>query len=392
MEILVVTWNFPPRCGGMEQLLAALCEGLGKNHRLFIITSHADNADPDQPGIFRPRYPGLLAFFFYSLWQGALLLRCYRGIRVVFGGSVLVTPLTLILARLFGRKAIIQCHGLDLLYPKIAYQHLVVRWLRFCDHVISNSRYTALLAKDKGVAEQSMTIIPPGVHWQKFVNENNADALKLERGLQGKKIILFVGRLAPRKGVKEFIEKSLVQIIQEIPEACFLIVGDNPSESLIHRDDVRSEIASMISVCHLEEKVHWLGAVSDEELVKIYHLCDLVVLPVLEMKDDVEGFGIVALEAAAAGKPVVATSVGGIPDAVEDGLNGILVQPGDYKNFSQTIVGLLSSGEKAAAMGESGRRRISKEFTWSKIVARYDAAFYATTVSVNESRQALRLE
>jgi phosphatidylinositol alpha-1,6-mannosyltransferase len=230
------------------------------------------------------------------------------------------------------------------------------------------------------------------VHWQKFVNENNADALKRERSLQGKKIILFVGRLAPRKGVKEFIEKSLVLIIQEIPEACFLIVGDNPSESLIHRDDVRSEIASMISVCHLEEKVHWLGAVSDEELVKIYHLCDLVVLPVLEMKDDVEGFGIVALEAAAAGKPVVATRVGGIPDAVEDGLNGILVEPGDYKNFSQTIVGLLSSGEKAAAMGESGRRRISEEFTWSKIVTRYEAAFYATTVSVNESRQALRLE
>jgi glycosyltransferase involved in cell wall biosynthesis len=89
---------------------------------------------------------------------------------------------------------------------------------------------------------------------------------------------------------------------------------------------------------------------------------------------------------------VVATSVGGVPDSVENGKSGILVETGDYKELSQTIIGLLRSDEKAAAMGESGRRRISKEFTWSRIAARYEAAFYATTVSQNESRQALRLE
>ncbi|MEX0804606.1 MAG: glycosyltransferase family 4 protein [Candidatus Binatia bacterium] len=246
----------------MEQLLKNLCDGLGKNHRLFIITSHADNSDPCEARIFRPSRPGLLTFFCYALWKGVLLLRRYRDIRVVFGGSVLVTPLVLILARLFRRKAVIQSHGLDLLYPKFAYQCLVVRWLRFCDHVIANSGYTASLAKDKGASEDLIAIIPPGVDWRRFVLKTSADALKLERGLQEKKVILFVGRLARRKGVKEFIEKSLVRIVQEIPATCFLIVGDNPTESLIHRADVLSEIDRTISACHLEEHVQWLGALA----------------------------------------------------------------------------------------------------------------------------------
>lgn len=375
MDILVITWNFPPRRGGMEQLLAGLCDALSKNHRVFIITAYADHSCPAKAGIFRPRWPGLLAFFCYVFWKGALLLRCHRDIRVVFGGSVLVTPLVLILARLFRRKCVIQSHGLDLLYPKVAYQCLVVWWLRFCDHVVANSNYTAALARDKGASKESITIIPPGVHWQKFILETSADVLRLERGLQGKRIILFVGRLARRKGVKEFIEKSLVHIVQKIPDVYFLIVGDNPKDSLTHRDDVRSEIEQAISACHLEEHVQWLGALNDDELVKVYNLCDLLVLPILKMKHDVEGFNIVALEAAAAAKPVVATSVGGVPDAVEDGKSGIGMAAEDYESMSQSIVTLLKSDKTRLSLGEYARNRVKNTFDWGRIVVQYERVF-----------------
>jgi phosphatidylinositol alpha-1,6-mannosyltransferase len=134
MEILFITWNFPPRRGGMEQLLGSLCEELSKSHKLFIITAYADHSCSPRTGIIRPSRPGLVPFFCYALWQGALLLRCHRDIRVVFGGSVLVAPLVCILSRIFRRKALIQAHGLDLLYPSFIYQMLIVRWLRFCDH------------------------------------------------------------------------------------------------------------------------------------------------------------------------------------------------------------------------------------------------------------------
>src|SRR5215204_5845715 len=99
MDILVITWNFLPKRGGMEQLLGGLCGELGKNHKLFIITAYADHSCPPKTGIFRPTWPGLLGFFAYALWKGALLLRYHHDIRVVFGGSVLVTPLVCILAR-----------------------------------------------------------------------------------------------------------------------------------------------------------------------------------------------------------------------------------------------------------------------------------------------------
>jgi phosphatidylinositol alpha-1,6-mannosyltransferase len=372
MDILVITWNFPPRRGGMEQLLGSLCDELSKNHRLFIITAYADNSCPPKTGIFRPSRPGLVAFFAYALWRGALLLRCHRDIRVVFGGSVLVTPLVCILARLFRRRALIHAHGLDLLYPSFVYQIFIVRWLRFCDHVIANSGYTADLAKDKGALEESITIIHPGVYWQRFVLETSSELLKAERGLQGKKIILFVGRLARRKGVKEFIEKSLVNIIQEVLEVQFLIVGANPKDSLTHRDDVRSEIEHAISAGHLEEHVQWLGVLNDEDLVKVYNLCDVVVLPILPMKDDVEGFGIVALEAAAAAKPVVATSVGGVPDSVDNGKSGIVVAPGNYEVMSRSIIQLLARDELKSSLGEYARRRVRERFCWSSTIAGYE--------------------
>jgi phosphatidylinositol alpha-1,6-mannosyltransferase len=372
MDILVITWNFPPRRGGMEQLLGSLCDELSNNHKLFIITAYADHTVPAKKEIFRPSRRGLFAFFSYALWKGALLLRCHRGIRIVFGGSVLVTPLVCILAGMFRRKALIQAHGLDLLYPGFVYQMLIVSWLRLCDHVIANSRYTAALAKDKGALAKSITIIHPGVHWQRFVLETSAELLKAERGLEGKRIILFVGRLARRKGVKEFIEKCLRRIIQEVPQIQFLIVGDNPKDSLTHRDDVRSEIEQAISAGHLEEHVQWLGALSDEDLVKAYNLCDLVVLPILPMKDDVEGFGIVALEAAAAAKPVVATSVGGVPDAVDNGKSGIVVAPENYEIMSRSIIQLLAQNEMRSSLGEYAQRRVKEKFCWSSTIARYE--------------------
>ena len=80
-------------------------------------------------------------------------------------------------------------------------------------------------------------------------------------------------------------------------------------------------------------------------MTKLYQISDVVVLPVLDVEDDVEGFGIVALEAAASGKPVVATRVGGIPDAVEDDKSGILVAPGDYTGLSRAITALLRDGD-----------------------------------------------
>jgi glycosyltransferase involved in cell wall biosynthesis len=125
--------------------------------------------------------------------------------------------------------------------------------------------------------------------------------------------------------------------------------------------------------------VRLLGSLSDADVIKLYQACELVILPALDMKDDVEGFGIVALEAAAAGKPVVATRVGGIPDAVEDGKSGVLVEPGDYEGLSELIISLLRDPELSLSMGSYAHRRANKEYSWYEIVTRYEGVFAATT-------------
>jgi phosphatidylinositol alpha-1,6-mannosyltransferase len=249
-----------------------------------------------------------------------------------------------------------------------------VRWLKFCDRIIANSAYTASLAAKKGARPELIFVIPPGVHPERFNSETDVETLKKEFGLETKRIILFVGRLAKRKGVKEFIQYSLPEIIQEAPNVCFVVVGDNPKESLTQRKDAVAGIETVISEAKLETYVRLLGPLGDNELSRIYQTCDLVVLPALATTEDVEGFGIVLLEAAAAGKPVVATRVGGIPDAVENGKSGILVDAENYNELSRSIIALLADRGWRQAIGEYSRRRVQTYFCWDRIIAKYEDA------------------
>jgi phosphatidylinositol alpha-1,6-mannosyltransferase len=263
-------------------------------------------------------------------------------------------------------------HGLDIIYRSVLYQLLCVGWLKRCDRIVANSAYTASLAESKGVPRSQIVIIPPGVEPERFAVPVNPEAAQKTFGLDGRRVILFVGRLARRKGVKEFIQKSLPEVVKAVPEACFVIVGANPTESLTHRDDVMAEVIEAVSRLGLARHVKPLGSLSDDKVIKLYQTCDLVVLPAIATPDDVEGFGIVLLEAAAAGKPVVATRVGGIPDAVEDGESGLLVEPGDYIGLTEAVVTLLRDDERRTIMGNHAYHWLAERFTWDKVAPLYE--------------------
>ena len=372
--ILVITWNYPPRRGGIEYLIGQLVAGLRKRHSVRVVTAYDYSSEVKEIDVLRAPAPGLAVFALYALWQGARALRRDPEIAVVFGGSALTAPLVWVLARLFGRRAVVQVHGLDIIYRSALYQLLCVRSLKRCDRIIANSAFTATLAEAKGVSADRISVIPPGVEPERFSAASDEAATKKFFGLEGRRVILFVGRLARRKGVKEFIHGSLPGIVAAVPQACFVIVGANPTESLAHRDDLVTEIAAAASQLGLERHVMLLGPLSDEDVVKLYQACDLVVLPALATPDDVEGFGIVLLEAAAAGKPVVATRAGGIPDAVEDGKGGVLVEPGDYYALTQATVELLNDEQKRLSMGAHARQQLSEHFTWEKILPMYETA------------------
>jgi len=372
MGILVITWNFPPRRGGIEYLLKHIVAGLGRRHSVAVVTSHCSGCRED--GIWRAPWPGLIAFAFYSLWCGARLLFRDPAKEIVFGGSALATPVVLFLARLFGRKAVVQTHGLDLVYPSCLYQWLCVRRLKYCDQVVANSEYTAALAKKAGVPENRVTVIPPGIDPRRFAVSQDTESLRSRLGAEQTQIVLFVGRLARRKGVKEFIERSFAQLAREFPAARFVVAGDNPVESLTHRDDMLSEIKQTVARLGLQDSVRLLGAVDDEQLVSLYQIAHVVVLPALPAIDDVEGFGIVLLEAAAAGRPTLATRVGGIPDAVAHGKGGILVAPGDYEEMTRSLITLLRNGDLRTELGRYAANWVQEKFAWPKMIERYEQA------------------
>jgi phosphatidylinositol alpha-1,6-mannosyltransferase len=372
VSILVVSWNYPPRRGGIESLVSNLCAGLRERHAVLVITAHAQSLPQVESNVFRAPWPGLIPFAFYALWRGATLLFHNPAIGVIFGGSVLVTPVVLILARLFGRKVVVQAHGLDVVYSSRLYQTLCVRWLKFCDRIIANSSYTASLVAQTVPSKERISVIAPGVYPERFNLKPDVEAFKKQWALEDRQVILFVGRLARRKGVREFVEKSLAKIVQHMPAVCFVVVGDNPTESLTRQDDALSEIVATIDDMKLQNHVRLLGTLSDDEVVRLYQLCDVVVLPALASPNDVEGFGIVLLEAAAAGKPTVATRVGGIPDVVEDGKSGILVEPDDHDGLSRALIDLLGDDKKRLTSGHYAKNRVNEQFSWDRVVTAYE--------------------
>ena len=121
--------------------------------------------------------------------------------------------------------------------------------------------------------------------------------------------------------------------------------------------------------------VRFLGAIPAEQLVELYNLADVFVLPGKDQSGDIEGFGLTLLEAAACERPVIAGRAGGMVDAVADGDTGLLVDPGNELELAAGIDRLLSSPELAQRLGRAGRKRVLQEWTWSRCAERLQAGF-----------------
>jgi phosphatidylinositol alpha-1,6-mannosyltransferase len=137
----------------------------------------------------------------------------------------------------------------------------------------------------------------------------------------------------------------------------------------------------------LHDHVRLLGMLPEDDLVGLYRLAELFVLPVLEVPGDVEGFGIVLLEAALAETAIVATRAGGIPEAVEDGTTGLLVEAGNHDEVSGAILRLLSDDDLRERLAKNGAARARAEFSWEVIAARHARVLVSV---VDERRRSSR--
>ena len=373
-------------------MIAQIVAGLRRHMRVRVLGPY-DPLERDEPDTVRAGRGGLAWFILSAIFTGWRLLR-REPIDLLIGGSALMTPVLFVLSRLSKRPFMVIVHGLDLVYEHPLYQFMLRRLLPRADYVIANSENTQRLAEQLGVSRVNIQVIPPGVALPQTIPAKRIDQFCAERQLTQRKIILSVGRLAARKGIAEFVTVAMPGIVSEVPEALFLIAGENPTDSLAHKADVKEAVKTAVAEQGLEQYVRLLGRVDNETLRALYQCCDLFILPALDVPGDIEGFGIVLTEAAAASKPVVATRVGGITDAVADGETGKLVACGDWDGLKMAVVDLLTDEAKQQRMGDNARRRVEEKFEWPIVIRQYQALLEAvrnrdhrTLMSKEQSKQ-----
>jgi len=171
--------------------------------------------------------------------------------------------------------------------------------------------------------------------------------------------IIFVGRLVERKGVKYLIE-AIAKVRDEIPHR-LVIIGDGPERETLER---------LTEDLCLEERVTFTGRISDGALFRHYERCSFLVLPaVYDRKGDIEGLGVVLIEAMSYNKPVIASNAGGITDVVENGVTGLLVPPGDSAALAHAIKTLATDDALRKKLGAKAKVVIDEKFNWDKIVS-----------------------
>jgi phosphatidylinositol alpha-1,6-mannosyltransferase len=255
---------------------------------------------------------------------------------------------------------VIYAHGEELTTWGKGGKYKAMRFaLRHADTVIANSEFTRQELLNMGVLAERIVLINPGVDVERFRPGLPCDDLKRHIGLtHGEKLILSVGRLSRRKGF-DMVVRSLPQLAHQGIAVRYALIGIGEDH------DYLINLARELGV---SDRVHLLGHVSQEDLPRWYNACDVFAMPNREIDGDNEGFGMVFIEAAACGKPVIAGSAGGTGSAVIDAVTGYRVDGAIGERILESIHKLLANDALLLAMGTAGLTRVGNEFDW-KVVA-----------------------
>lgn len=371
-RILIVTRNLPPLWGGMERLNWHVADELARRAEVRVV-GPAGAAAHAPPGVRLHEVPlkPLARFLLGAQWRALRLARAWKP-QLVLAGSGLTAPLALLAARACGAKAAAYVHGLDVTVPHLVYRRAWLPALRRMDRVVANSGATARLAALAGVSPDRIGIVHPGVSLAMGGREHAvAERFRAEHSLGMGPLLLSVGRLTQRKGLREFVTEALPIIATARPDVRLVVVGDAPTDALHAHPQTPQSIGAAAEAAGVGRNVRFLGVITDpNRLAACYRAADVHVFPVRDIPDDPEGFGMVAVEAASHGLPTVAFAVGGVADAVADGTSGALVASGDYAAFAGTVLRLL-----AVPIAADRVRSHAERFSWPRFGNALEAQF-----------------
>ncbi|MGW1190153.1 glycosyltransferase family 4 protein [Streptomyces sp. NPDC002559] len=376
-KTLIVTNDFPPRPGGIQAFLHNMALRLDPG-RIVVYAStwkrspegHAATAafDAEQPFPVVRDSTTMLLPTPGATRQAVRLLREHGCTSVWFGAAAPLGLMAPALRRAGARRLVATTHGHEAGWAQLpASRQLLRRIGEGTDTITYLGEYTRSRiapALTPGAAGR-MVQLPPGVDEKTFHPGSGGDLVRARLGLADRPVVVCVSRLVPRKGQDTLI-LAMPKILAQVPDAVLLIVGGGPYADDLKRLAVRTGV---------DASVRFTGPVPWEELPAHYGAGDVFAMPCRTRRGglDVEGLGIVFLEASATGLPVVAGDSGGAPDAVLDGETGWVVRGGSSEEAADRIVTLLHDPELRRRMGERGRAWVEEKWRWDLLAERLRA-------------------
>ncbi len=409
MKLALITYDFYPNVGGVANVLLNIYNELSKEgHTIYVFNHFYKNKK-----IFRiikkvkPGFKDIIVSFFqrkfykftllsfraiirekkipishrinmllYLLlnprklnWTIDNLIRIYPYFKkikfdVILGGSTRwCLPLNYIISRIFNKKVISIAYGSDFLIGKP--QILKSAFYKNLDKVIVIcNQMRLLIMKTHFICNERIEVIPVGVNIDDLKVRNSRENLRKKYNIDENQFtILCVGRHNPRKRFDLVIRavESIRNIRPSLNLKCFLI-GEGQQTQILKK---------LMKNLKLDKEIEFLGFCDQKIRNEFFKLSDVFIMPSISTKYNVEGFGIVFLEANYHNVPVIGTRTGGILDAIIDKETGLLIQPNNMKDVVEKILYLHDNTEERRKIGENGHNRVISDFIWDKIIPKY---------------------
>jgi len=356
MRILFVTRKYPPSTGGMENAAYELYMALVANKDNDVTLVKWGGANKYLPVV----YPRLFA--------QALMYGVRKRPDVLYMQDGIMAPMGWALKLLLRRPTLLTIHGKEVTYANPIYKMLVPPFVHLQSLLVAVSNDTKQNVQEALQGTDPLVIINgvsdsfhvPNQREARLTMVANAVGMSVAE-LRKHKLIHTNGRLVRRKGVLWFVDQVMPTLVQKQP-VLYLVSGKGKDQEVIE---------AAITNHGLQANVKLLGLVSDELLRALYNVSDIFLMPNIPVVNDMEGLGLVALEAASCGTTVVASDLEGIPDAIVDGKNGVLVPPVDVKKYIEVVVRELA---KPSLKPEAVRKFTLDNYAWTKRAREYEAA------------------
>ncbi len=362
---LLVTNDFPPRPGGIQAYLHALATRLPANSLVVYAPKWKGAAEFDARQPFPVvRHPTSLMLPTPDVLRRARDIARAESCDAAWFGAA--APLALLAPRLGLSRSVACTHGHEVGWSMLPVASQALRAIGTgVDVVTYVSRYTRSRFAAAFGPLAALEHLPSGVDTDLYRPDAAArDEIRRRYGLGDRPVVVCVSRLVPRKG-QDVLIRALPLIQRTVPDAALLIVGGGPH---------RKTLSALAAESGRSGDIVLTGSVPWEELPAHYNAGDVFAMPCRTRGRglDVEGLGIVYLEASATGLPVIAGRSGGAPETVRDGVTGNVVDGRDVEDVAKKVAALLADPAMAAEMGRAGRRWVSDHWRWDRFAHRLE--------------------